>query len=48
MCRKNVIRGWLLIAFGAGALLGTLVGNDFFVFLVGLAAVIWGFCLQQK
>ena len=48
MCRRNMVRAWLWLSFGAGALLGTLIGNDFIMFLVGLVAVIWGICLLQK
>jgi len=48
MCRRNWFHGWLMIAFGAGVLLGTLVDSGLLLFLIGLGTLAWGFCLMQK
>ena len=48
MCRRNWFRGWLAVSFGVGVLLGTMVESGFVLFVLGILAVCWGFCLLQK
>ena len=47
MCRKNQISASALIGFGAGLLLGLLLGSQLLALVVGAAAICGGFALLR-
>ena len=48
MCRKNQISATGLIGFGAGLLVGLLIGSQFLALVVGSAAISGGVCLLRR
>ena len=48
MCRKNQITASGLIGFGAGVLVGLLIGSQFLALVVGSAAISGGVCLLRR
>lgn len=48
MCRRNQLWGWILVAFGAGLLLGIWLESGFFVCCLGLGAVALGVLTISK
>ena len=44
MCRRNVLLGWIAAAFGLGLLCGLWIQEGFFVYCIGFALLIYGFC----
>ena len=48
MCRKNQISAAGLVGFGAGLVVGLLMGSQFLVLLVGAGAICGGVCLLRR
>ena len=48
MCRKNQITAAGLIGFGAGLLVGLLIGSQFLALVVGATAISGGICLLRR
>jgi hypothetical protein len=49
MCRRNHLWGWVLIAFGAGLLLGLFLESGFFCAVIGLGLMALGiWCFGRK
>ena len=48
MCRHHQLWGMVLMAFGAGVLVGTWISAGFFCHFVGVVALIGGYCLLRK
>lgn len=44
MCRRNVLFGWIMAAFGLGLLFGLWIEGGFFVHCIGFGLLIYGFC----
>ncbi len=48
MCRKNLLWGGILIAFGAGILVGLCLEGGFFCHLFSVALIIVGGCVCKS
>lgn len=48
MCRKNQLRGWAVLAFGLGLLIGNGLESAFFCLCSGIGLIIFGFCLCRR
>ncbi len=48
MCRQNQLRGFAIMAFGLGLLIGCCIESGFWCCMLGIAAIILGFGLLQK
>lgn len=48
MCRKNKLWGWILIAFGAGLLLGLCVSSQFLQCCLGFGGAVLGFFILYR
>ncbi len=48
MCRRNQLWGYILLAFGAGILVGTWLGSDLFCHLLGFLALFSGFGVCRR
>lgn len=48
MCKQNQLFGFVLIAFGAGVLLGCWLTSEFFATCAGIGAVALGVLILHK
>lgn len=48
MCRRNLFYAGILMAFGAGLLIGSGCGSGFFILILGCGSIFGGFCLIKK
>lgn len=44
MCRRNVLIGWIMAAFGLGILFGLRIEGGFFAHCIGFCLFIYGIC----
>jgi hypothetical protein len=48
MCRQHQLYGWMAVAFGVGILAGGAIESGFWVFVLGVCAIIGGLCRVVK
>lgn len=48
MCRQNQLWGWLLCAFGAGALVGLWLEGGFWAHCFGFGMIVLGVAILRK
>lgn len=48
MCRQNQLLGWILIAFGAGLLIGCWLSSGFLCFCIGIGAIALGVAIMHR
>ncbi len=48
MCRKNYMRGWCLVCFGLGLILGHCLESWFFCCGGGIGLIVLGLCVLQR
>lgn len=48
MCRLNQLRGWILIAFGAGLLIGCWIASGFLCCCLGIGAILLGIGVMHR
>lgn len=48
MCRQNQLLGWILIAFGAGLLIGCRLSSGFVCLCIGTGAIALGIAAMRK
>lgn len=48
MCRRQMLYGWILVAFGAGLLLGLLIPSGFVKCCLGLGSAALGVLILTK
>lgn len=48
MCRRQLLLGWILLAFGAGLLLGILLESDFVKCCCSIGCLVFGLLVLRK
>lgn len=48
MCRRQLLFAWILLAFGAGLLLGVLLDSAFLKCCMGIGSLVVGILLLRK
>lgn len=48
MCRKNILRGYSMILFGIGLLIGKMCESGWWIIAAGVGLIVLGVCLLQR